>query len=69
MVSRLMAVSEARAKRGAQLALTEEHELAQTLTLDGTPEALGVGVQVGTARRQAGRGDAGRGEEAQNWDV
>jgi hypothetical protein len=42
--------------RGAQVALTEEHELATTLVLDGTEEALGEGVEVGTTRRQADRG-------------
>ncbi len=51
--------------------LTEEHELAEALALDGTDEALGVGVEVGTAGRQADRGDAGRGEEgpARNRDA
>jgi hypothetical protein len=28
--------------RGAQVALTEEHGLAEALALDGTDEALGV---------------------------
>jgi hypothetical protein len=43
--------------------LTEKHELVEALALDGTDEALGVSVQVGTAGRQADGRDPGRGEE------
>ena len=45
------------------MALAEKDELVEALAFDGTNEALGVIVQVGTARGQADRGDAGRGEE------
>jgi hypothetical protein len=51
-------VGEVLADRGAQMALAEKNELVEALALDGTDEALGVCVEVGTARRQADRGDA-----------
>jgi hypothetical protein len=62
MVSLLMIVSEVLADCGALMALTEKDELAEALALDGTDEALGVSVEVGTARRQADGCDPGRGE-------
>jgi hypothetical protein len=46
------------------VALAEKHEFVEALALDGPGEALGVSVQVGAARRQAARGDAGGGEES-----
>jgi hypothetical protein len=45
------------------MALAEKHELVEALALAGTDEALGIGVQIGTASRQADRDDAGGGEE------
>jgi hypothetical protein len=63
MVSLLVIVDKVLADRGAEVALTEKHELAEALAPDGTDEALSVGVQVGTVRGQAERGDASRGEE------
>ena len=45
------------------MVLAQEHELVEALAFDGTYEALGVGVEVGTARRQADGRDAGGGEE------
>jgi threonine dehydrogenase-like Zn-dependent dehydrogenase len=39
------------------MALAKKHELAEALAPDGAHEALGVGIEVGTARRQADRGD------------
>jgi hypothetical protein len=63
MVPLFVVVEEVLADRGAQMVLTEEHELVEALALDGTDEALGIGVQIGAARRQADGRDAGRGED------
>ncbi len=70
MVPLLVVVGAILVDRGTQVVLTEEHELVETLALGGTDEALGVGVEVGTAGRQANRDNAGGGEESpENWDV
>jgi hypothetical protein len=47
----------------AEMVLAQQHELFEALALAGTDEALGIGVQIGTASRQADRDDAGGGEE------
>jgi len=49
--------------------LTEKDELVEALVLDGTDEALGVSVQVGTARRQSDGRDPAEARRARNWDV
>jgi hypothetical protein len=66
MVSLRMVVDEVLADRGAQMVLTEEHELVEALALDRTDEALGIGVQVGTAGRRLGVTPA---EQGSNRDV
>ena len=35
------------------MGLAEKHELVEALALDGTHEAFGLGVQVGTTGREA----------------
>jgi hypothetical protein len=45
------------------MALAETDELTEAHALDGTDGALGVSVQVETARWEADRGDAGRAQK------
>ena len=45
------------------MVLAEQDELVEALALDGANEALGVGVEVGTAWRQADRLNPARREE------
>jgi hypothetical protein len=41
----------------AEVVLAQQHELVEAFALDGTHKAFGVGVEIGTARRQADRRD------------
>jgi hypothetical protein len=51
------------------MAFAEKDEHVEVLALDGPDEALGVSVQVGTARRQADRMTPAEARRARNWDV